>query len=103
MEPGDDERRPDHVEALTLARRVAEQFVGLGARPLRTERSPWVTTVDGGFVIDRRGPVVVAGGCAGHGFMFSPALGELLADVVEGGAAPEPFRLDRPELIGAAT
>jgi hypothetical protein len=29
-------------------------------------------------------------------------LGELIADVVEGGVAPEPFRLDRPELIGAA-
>jgi sarcosine oxidase len=99
--PEDEERRPDHAEALTLTRRVSEQFIGLSARPLRTERSPWVTTSDGGFVIDRRGPAVVAGGCAGHGFMFSPALGELLADVVEGGAAPELFRLDRPELVGA--
>jgi sarcosine oxidase len=100
--PDDDERRPDHAEAMTLARRVAEQFSGLGARPLRTERCPWVTTGDGGFVIDRRGAAVVAGGCAGHGFMFSPSLGELIADVVEGGPAPEPFRLDRPELVGAA-
>ncbi len=25
----DEERRPDHAEALTLARRVSEQFVGL--------------------------------------------------------------------------
>jgi sarcosine oxidase len=100
--PDDEERRPDHTEALALARRVSEEFVGLGARPLRTERYPWVTTGDGGFVIDRRGPAVVAGGCAGHGFMFSPVLGELIADVVEGGAAPEPFRLDRPELIGVA-
>lgn len=100
--PEDDERRPDHVEALTLTRRVATQFVGLGARPLRTERSPWVATGDGGFVIDRRGPIVVAGGCAGHGFMFSPVLGELLADLVDGGAAPEVFRLDRPQLVTAA-
>jgi sarcosine oxidase len=97
-QPEDDERRPDHAESLVLSRRVTEGFVGLGPRPTRTERCPVTTTPDGGFLADRRGAVVVAGGCSGHGFMFSPALGELIADLVEGSRSPEPFRIDRPGL-----
>ena len=96
--PDDDERRPDHAESLVLSRRVTEGFVGLGPRPTRTERCPVTTTPDGGFLVDRRGAVVVAGGCSGHGFMFSPALGELIADLVEGSRSPERFRIDRPGL-----
>lgn len=101
-QPEDDERRPDHAEALALARRITDGFVGLGPRPLRTERCPWATTADGQFVLDRRGPLVVAGGCSWHGFMFSPVLGELIADLTEGEGPREPFRLDRPELMQRA-
>ena len=99
--PEDDERRPDHAESLVLSRRVAERFVALGQRPTRTERCPVTTTPDGAFILDRRGPTVIAGGCSGHGFMFSPALGELIADLVEGSRSSEPFRIDRPGLYPA--
>lgn len=34
------------------------------------------------FLIDRRGRVVVASPCSGHGFKFMPALGEMIANVV---------------------
>jgi sarcosine oxidase len=98
----DEERRPDHAEAMTLARRVGEQFTGLAARPLRTERCPWASTADGGFVVDRRGAAVVAAGCSGHGFMFSPVLGELIADVVEGGEPRDAMRIDRTALAGTS-
>lgn len=40
---------------------------------------------------DRR--VWVAGGFSGHGFKFAPALGELLAEAVLTGDAPEPLRV----------
>jgi glycine/D-amino acid oxidase-like deaminating enzyme len=33
--------------------------------------------------------------------MFSPALGELIADLVEGSRSSEPFRIDRPGLYPA--
>lgn len=33
------------------------------------------------FLIDRRGRVVVASPCSGHGFKFMPALGEMIANV----------------------
>ncbi len=94
----DEERRPDHAEALALARRVADRFVALGPRPVRTERCPATHTADGHFLLDRRGATVLAGACSGHGFMFSPALGEVIADLVEGTPPPELFRMNRPGL-----
>lgn len=53
----------------------------------------YATTDDSNFVIDRRGPVVVAAGFSGHGFKFVPAVGRLLADLVVGRAAPSLFSL----------
>ncbi len=54
------------------------------------------------FIIDRdpaRGCVVFASACAGHGFKFAPAIGEILADLACGARGGEgPFRLARPGL-----
>ena len=47
-------------------------------------------------MLDRRGPLVVGAGFSGHGFKFVPAIGRLLADLVDGTPAPPLFRLDRP-------
>jgi sarcosine oxidase len=57
-------------------------------------------TPDGDFAIDRRGPIVVAGGCSGHAFKFGPALGELVADIADDVARDELtlFSLDRPAM-----
>ena len=38
----------------------------------------------------------------GEAFKFGPALGPLVADVVEGGEAHDLFRLDRPSLVASA-
>lgn len=63
-----------------------------------SQRHPWTMTPDSDWLIDRRGVVVVACGCSGHAFKFGPALGPIVADVVEGGSAPGLFALDRPGL-----
>lgn len=71
-----------------------------------SQRHPWTLTPDSDFVIDRRGPIVLACGCSGHAFKFGPALGPVVADVVEGAVAHRLFRLDRPGLadtVSAAT
>jgi sarcosine oxidase len=47
----------------------------------------YTNTADGHFLIDRHPAhpqVVVASPCSGHGFKFSSAVGEVLADLVEG-------------------
>jgi sarcosine oxidase len=67
-----------------------------------SQRHPWTMTPDSDWVIDRRGQVVVACGCSGHAFKFGPALGPLVADVVEGGRPPDLFALDRDGLRTAA-
>lgn len=62
------------------------------------QRHPWTMTPDGDFIVDRIGPIVLACGCSGHAFKFGPALGPLVADVVEGKPAHPLLRLDRPSL-----
>jgi sarcosine oxidase len=73
------------------------------ARPMRTETCLYTTTPDEDFVLDRVGPIVVASPCSGHGFKFSPLIGEVLADLAAGEATEVPldgFRADRPALRG---
>ncbi len=51
---------------------------------------------DGGFLVDRIGPVVVGAGFGSAGAGLAPAVGRLLAGLVEGIGAPDGFSL-RPE------
>jgi sarcosine oxidase len=103
-DPDAEEWAPEMDEAAALARWVAERMPAASPYLVRHQRHPWTMTPDGDFVIDRRGPLVIAGGCAGHAFKFGPALGELVADLVEGRPRPgtERFALDRSTLRGQA-
>jgi sarcosine oxidase len=101
-DPDTEAWEPDPLEAEALAGWVAERMPAASPHLLRHQRHPWTMTPDGDFLIDRRGPFVIAGGCAGHAFKFGPALGELVADLVGGAPRPgtERFALDRPSLRG---
>jgi sarcosine oxidase len=69
--------------------------------PVRTDTCLYTTTPDDDFVLDRVGPLVIASPCSGHGFKFTPLIGEALADLATGGTPPFPmdrFRADRPAL-----
>lgn len=98
-----EEWAPDPDEAGALARWVEARMPAAAPYLVRHQRHPWTMTPDGDFVIDRRGPLVIADGCAGHALKFGPALGELVADLVEGRPRPgtERFALDRPALRGS--
>jgi sarcosine oxidase len=68
---------------------------------LRTETCLYTTTPDEDFVIDRIGPLVIASPCTGHGFKFTPLIGEILADLATGMTPAIPldrFRAGRPTL-----
>ncbi len=50
----------------------------------------YTTTADRDFVLDRVDGVVIASPCSGHGAKFTPALGELIADLALTDAATSP-------------
>jgi sarcosine oxidase len=63
---------------------VAEWFPGLAPQPASAETCLYTTTPDEHFVLDRRGPTVVASPCSGHGFKFTPVIGRMVADLADG-------------------
>ena len=76
-----------------LADYVEIWLPGLDPVPLRAETCLFTQTPDDDFVLDRRGPIVVASPCSGHGFKFTPLIGKLVADLVLAGpdaSAPDP-------------
>jgi sarcosine oxidase len=76
---------------------VGEWIPGLVALPCSETTCLYTTTPTEEFVIDRRGPLVVAAGFSGHGFKFTPLIGRMLADLVDGGGeAASRFALPGP-------
>jgi sarcosine oxidase len=91
---------PSEVERIrTLLQRLAGP---MGTQPNTARTCIYTSARDQEFIIDRdpaRPKVVFASACAGHGFKFAPAIGEILADLACGGEGGiGPFRLDRPGL-----
>ncbi|QKZ17148.1 FAD-dependent oxidoreductase [Streptomyces chartreusis] len=75
---------------------VGQWLPGLDPEPVAEGTCLYTSTDDEDFVLDRRGPVVVASPCSGHGAKFAPLLGEMIADLVLGRAVTHPrFALDR--------
>ena len=97
---------PDLEEQDRLMASLGERLPGVEPRIALTQRHPWTMTPDGDFAVGRRGPIVVAAGCSGHAFKFGPALGSLVADVVDEVDRDELelFSIDRPAMrTGHAT
>ncbi|WP_395242548.1 FAD-dependent oxidoreductase [Agromyces sp. MMS24-K17] len=83
------------VQLAALRRYVREWIPGADADRAVAISCTYTTTPDSVFLLDAVGPVVVGAGFSGHGFKFTPAIGRVLADLAEGRAAPEVFRLGR--------
>ncbi|MBM9469281.1 FAD-dependent oxidoreductase [Nakamurella leprariae] len=62
----------------------------------------YTTSGDHNFIIDRQGPITVAAGFSGHGFKFTPVIGELIAGLVGGDRVPAGIGVIRSEEISAA-
>lgn len=77
--------RDDEVE---LVRTIVRRFMPDADGPLRASQPCMYTNVpDDHFIIDRHpdhASVIVASPCSGHGFKFSSAIGEVLADMATG-------------------
>jgi sarcosine oxidase len=100
--PDLDAWQPDLAEHARLFAWLDRRMPDFPRQVQLIQRHPWTMTPDGDFIIDRVGPIVLACGCSGHAFKFGPALGPLVADVVEDRPAYPLLRLDRPSLKGKA-
>ena len=93
--------RTPTAQGLSRARQLlAERFPRLAHAPLLSaEVCQYENSPDGNLIIDRHphaGNVFIAGGGSGHGFKLSPAVGEMVAQLVMAGKeAPKMFRVDR--------
>lgn len=98
--PVDPDRRPaepDLAACERVSEYVSEWLPGLDPTPRSWAGCLYDTTPTEDFVIDRRGPLVIAAGTSGHGFKFAPILGEMVADLVFGGSQHlARFRLPEP-------
>jgi sarcosine oxidase len=75
----DAEAPPDPAIVERIAAWVGERFPDVDPEPVAAQSCLYTTTADEGFVLERRGRVVVGSACSGHGFKFAPAVGRRLA------------------------
>ena len=81
--------------ALTSAlRRYAREWLpGVDPDAFSEIGCTYTSTADSAFVLDRVDRITVGAGFSGHGFTFTPAVGRILADLVDGIPAPTLFSL----------
>jgi sarcosine oxidase len=72
---------PGAVEALEAY--ACDWLPGVEPTALRSTVCLYASSATDDFVLDRDGPIVVGVGFGGHGFKFTPAIGERLADLAD--------------------
>jgi sarcosine oxidase len=77
----DTETPPDPAIVERIVAWVRARFPDVDPSPVETQTCLYTTTPDQGFILERRGRVVVGSACSGHGFKFAPAVGRRLADL----------------------
>jgi sarcosine oxidase len=91
--PDDVRRDVDAADTRRVEEFVRERLAHLRTPPARAKTCLYTMTPDEHFVVDRHPEhpqVAVAAGFSGHGFKFSPVVGEMLADLaLEGRARPD--------------
>ncbi|HEU0181262.1 MAG TPA: FAD-dependent oxidoreductase, partial [Agromyces mariniharenae] len=95
VDPDSRDFLPEPAQLAALRRYVHEWLPGADADALTAISCTYTTTPDSVFLLDAAGPIVVGAGFSGHGFKFTPAIGRVLADLVDGRPAPGVFRLRR--------
>jgi sarcosine oxidase len=75
---------PDSAIVERVADWVAERMPEVDPTPVDAQTCLYTTTEDEGFVLERRGRIVIGSACSGHGFKFAPAVGKRLAALALG-------------------
>ena len=75
----------DEIGRRRVIRYVTERIPGLDPHPVTELTCLYTSTPDSSFVLERVGPrLVVGSACSGHGFKFTPLIGQRLADLARG-------------------
>jgi sarcosine oxidase len=109
---GGTECDPDEIDRVVHPREVeriraylASRVPGLAGDLLHGATCMYTSTPDHYFVLGphpQHSQVSVMGGCSGHGFKFTPVIGEILADLVIDGGTEHPINLFDPRRSGRA-
>ncbi|MFJ5955419.1 FAD-dependent oxidoreductase [Paenarthrobacter sp. NPDC092416] len=91
MDPDERTFEPIPQQLDALVRYAEEWLPGVDPSTAVPISCTYTTTPTEDFVLDRFGPLVVGAGFSGHGFKFTPAIGRVLKDIVDGGTAPDRF------------
>jgi sarcosine oxidase len=73
------EGAPDPASIEQVVAWIRDRFPDVDPEPVDAQTCLYTSTVDGSFVLERRGRVVVGSACSGHGFKFAPVVGRRLA------------------------
>ena len=75
----DEDGEPDPALVERVVEWVSRTYLDADPEPVAAETCIYTTTADEGFILERRGRVVIGSPCSGHGFKFAPAIGARLA------------------------
>lgn len=105
-DPDTVDRTAGDVDVAPILDALGDRVAGLPGTRVDAAACLYTTTPDEHFVIGahpEHPQVIVACGFSGHGFKFTPVIGELLADLVVDGATPHPIGLFDPRRPALAT
>jgi len=91
MDPDARTFTPEPTQLAALQRYAREWLPGVDADLFVDVSCTYTTTPDSNFVLDRVGPITVGAGFSGQGFKFTPTVGRMLADLVDGTSRPDPM------------
>jgi sarcosine oxidase len=101
VEPDGYDRTVSPADEAMIRAAVADHIPSANGRLVAARTCLYTVTPDGDFIIDcmpEAPNVIVASPCSGHGFKFSPVIGEILADLALTGTTSHDisrFRLNR--------
>jgi sarcosine oxidase len=101
VEPDGYERTVSAKEEAVIRAPLAKYLPGANGRMRVAETCLYTMTPDNTFIIDRmpgHSQIIIASPCCGHGFKFSPVVGEIVADLAMRGTTEHdisPFRVQR--------
>lgn len=94
-DPGQLDRAMHDSDVTRLAQFIESHLPGLETRPVQHSVCMYTLTPDQHFIVDRHpkwSNVALAAGFSGHGFKFTPVVGEALAHLVVNGATSLPIQ-----------